>query len=291
MEQIQPSELIINPNGSIYHLNLKPGDIADTIILVGDQNRVEIISNHFDTIDTLSSHREFFTNTGTYKGKRLTVLSTGIGTDNIDIVVNELDALANIDFATRQIKSTLKSLNLVRLGTSGAIQEHIPVGSIVKSEMAIGFDGLLNFYTSRDSISDLPMESTFIKHTKWNKYLARPYFVPASDVLLKKFAPYFTPGITISAPGFYGPQGRVLRIPLVDDRINEKIESFSFEGRRITNFEMEGSAIYGLSKHLQHSALTICSIIANRVTKEFDKDYQQTIDRMIKISLDVLASE
>lgn len=290
MTQIQPSELIINSRGAIYHLNLRPEDIADTIILVGDQDRVKTISALFDTIDTTSNHREFVTHTGTYKGKRITVLSTGIGTDNIDIVLNELDALANIDFNTRQIKSELRPLTLVRLGTSGAIQANIPVGSIVKSEMAIGFDGLLNFYANRDSLSHLAMEAAFIEYTQWNKNLARPYFVTASKDLLNKFVDHFMTGITISAPGFYGPQGRVLRIPLVDDKMNEKIERFSFEGKKITNFEMEGSAIYGLSKHLQHEALTICAIIANRVTKKFANDYQQIIEKMVKTSLDVLTS-
>ncbi|MCF8374207.1 MAG: nucleoside phosphorylase [Bacteroidales bacterium] len=290
MTQIQPSELIINSRGAIYHLNIRPEDIADTIILVGDQDRVKTISAYFDTIDTTSNHREFVTHTGTYKGKRITVLSTGIGTDNIDIVVNELDALANIDFKTRRINAELRSLTFVRLGTSGAIQANIPVGSIVKSEMAIGFDGLLNFYANRDSISHLSMEAAFIEHTHWNKNIARPYFVTASEHLLKKFAGHFMSGITISAPGFYGPQGRVLRIPLVDGKMNEKIESFSFEGKKITNFEMEGSAIYGLSKHLQHEALTICAIIANRATKKFSNDYHEIIEKMVKTSLDVLTS-
>ncbi len=289
MEQIQASELIINPNGSIYHINLKPGQVADTVILVGDQDRVSMISKHFDSIEFESRHREFVATTGTIRGKRLSVLSTGIGTDNIDIVVNELDALINIDFSTRSIKPNHTTLKLIRLGTSGAIQPTIPVGSVIKTEMAIGFDGLLNFYANRDEITASAIESAFLKHTNWNEHLARPYFVTASNVLLKKFKDHFIPGITISSPGFYGPQGRVLRIPLADATINNKIESFVFDEKVITNFEMESSAIYGLASHLNHEAITICAVIANRSTKKFDENYNVIVERMIKEVLDTLA--
>ena len=285
MDKIGSSELIINSNGAIYHLNLKPGEIADTIILVGDQDRVPIISKYFESISHIASHREFLSHTGFYNGKNITVLSTGIGTDNIDIVVNELDALVNIDFETRKVKSKLKKLKLIRLGTSGAIQPEIKTGSIIISEISVGFDGLLYFYSGRDKITNNLLEDSFIKHTNWNKYLPTPYFANASESLVNLFSDKFLKGITISAPGFYGPQGRVLRIPLVDPSINSKIESFRYDGNKITNFEMEGSAIYGLSKHLGHDAITICAIIANRVTKEFDNNYKETIKKMIETTL------
>ena len=288
MTRIGNSELIINDKGAIYHINLRPEQIADTIILVGDQDRVPIVSSHFDSIEYKEQHREFRTHTGYYKGKRLSVISTGIGTDNIDIVVNELDALVNIDFKTRLPKTDLKSLKLIRLGTSGAIQANIPVGSMLISEMTIGFDGLLNFYANRENITDAEIEEAFIKHTNWSKTLARPYFTRASESLFNKLKSNFITGLTISAPGFFGPQGRVLRIPLLDKDINKKIESFEYKGMHITNFEMESSAIYGLSKHLGHNAVTVCAIIANRITKDYDSAYQDTVKKMIVTTLDSL---
>ena len=290
MHQIGNSELIITDKGAIYHLNLRPEQIADTIILVGDQDRVPIISSFFDSIEHKEQHREFRTHTGYYKNKRLTVLSTGIGTDNIDSVVNELDALLNIDFDKRLPKKELKSLNLIRLGTSGAIQPDIPVGSMLISKMTIGFDGLLNFYANREDVTDSDMEEAFIRHTKWNHTLPSPYITEASEVLFNKLELNFITGLTISAPGFYGPQGRVLRLQLVDKDINSKIESFIYKDMKITNFEMESSAIYGLSKQLGHNAVTVCAIIANRVTKDYDSSYKKTVERMIVTTLNSLAN-
>jgi uridine phosphorylase len=281
MSRIGDSELIINPDGSVFHLHLKPGQIGDTCILVGDQDRVEMVSKHFDSIEIKVRNREFKTHTGTYNGKSISVLSTGIGTDNIDIVVNELDAICNIDFETRTAKSIHKKLNLIRIGTSGALQGDIPVNTPVVTQMAIGFDGLLNFYRDRDSISSLDIEKAFIEHTKWNGKLATPYFVNASQILLEKVGFDMIKGLTISAPGFYGPQGRVLRLPLLDEHLNEKISAFSYQDLRINNFEMESSAIYGLSKLLGHEALTICVIIANRIRKEYSKNYKKAVEKLI----------
>ena len=290
MSKAGNSELIISPKGNIYHLDLKPSDIADTIILVGDPGRVATISGYFDSVKHKSQHREFISHTGIYKGKEITVLSTGIGTDNIDIVVNELDALVNFDFQTREIKKTLRKLTLIRLGTSGAIQSDIPTGTMVMSEISIGFDGLLNFYANREKITDIDFENSFIEQTGWNNNLARPYITKASDTLIKKFGDMFYKGITISAPGFYGPQGRVLRLKLETSDINSRIENFRYKGKKITNFEMESSAIYGLSNHLGHDAITICAIIANRVTKEYDNSYQVTIRRLIELTLNRLVN-
>ncbi len=291
MTKIGNSELIITDKGAIYHINLRPEQIADTIILVGDQDRVPVVSSHFDEIEYKEQHREFRTHTGYYKGKRLSVVSTGIGTDNIDIVINEIDALVNIDFETRTPKADLKSLNFIRLGTSGAIQANIPVGSMLISEMTIGFDGLLNFYANREKITEPDIEEAFIKHTNWNDTLASPYFTKVSESLFNKLKSNFIAGLTISAPGFFGPQGRVLRIPLADKDINKKIESFEYKGKHITNFEMESSAIYGLSKHLGHKAATVCAIIANRITKDYDSSYQETVKKMIVATLDSLVNE
>lgn len=288
MKHLQASELILNPDGSIYHLHLHPRDIADTIILVGDQDRVPTVSGFFDSIDFKIRNREFVTHTGTYKGKRITALSTGIGTDNIDIVVNELDALVNIDLDKRKIKEQKSSLNLIRLGTSGALHEDIPVDSFVASKMAIGFDGLLNFYANRHIIANTEIEAAFLKHTNWNKMLATPYFVDSSDTLYETIAFDMVEGLTVSAPGFFGPQGRILRLDLQDDELNEKLRRFEFNGQRITNYEMEGSAIYGLSKLMSHNALTICTIIANRYRKEYSSDYKKTVEKMIAVVLDRL---
>jgi len=288
---IQSSELIINADGSIFHLHLKPEQIADNIILVGDPGRVELIGKMLTDIEFQVENREFVSTTGKYNNQRVTIVSTGIGTDNIDIVVNELDALANINLVTREINPVHRKLNFVRIGTSGGLQDFLDVNSFVISRKAIGFDGLLNFYANRNSVSDLPFEEAFKIHTGWGKQLTSPYVVNCSETLLNKLHREDTiAGVTISAPGFYGPQGRVLRLPLADPKLNEKIESFSFEKHKITNFEMECSAIYGLSKLLGHEALTICLIIANRLKKEANSNYHQSMETLIKLVLDRLTS-
>lgn len=288
---IKSSELILNPDGSIFHLHLKPEQIADNIILVGDPGRVELIGKLLTNIEFQVQNREFVSTTGNYNNQRITIVSTGIGTDNIDIVVNELDALVNINLSTREINPVHRKLNLVRIGTSGGLQDFLGVNSFVISQKAIGFDGLLNFYANRNAVSDLPFEEAFKKHTGWAKQLTSPYVVNCSEDLLSKIHQDKTIlGVTISAPGFYGPQGRVLRLPLADAELNEKIESFAFEGHKITNFEMECSAIYGLSKLLGHEAITICLIIANRVKKEANSNYHQSMENLIKIVLDRLTS-
>lgn len=288
MPQIGESELIINPNGSIFHLHLKPENIADTIILVGDQDRVDIVSSFFEKIDYKIQNREFKTHTGIYKGKPITALSTGIGTDNIDIVVNELDALVNIDLKTRTIKEEKRALNLIRIGTSGALQPNIPVDTPVVSKLSIGFDGLLNFYAQRENITQKEIEEAFLKHTNWNDKLPKPYIVESSDILLNKVGFDMRQGITISAPGFYAPQGRVLRLQTIDKELNNKISDFEYNSDRITNFEMESSAIYGLSKHLGHNALTVCNIIANRIRKEYSSNYKIAVKKLIETVLDRL---
>jgi uridine phosphorylase len=285
MRIIEPSELIINPNGSIFHLHLRPSDISETVILVGDPGRVDTVASFFSRIEFTVSNREFKTVTGIFNGKRISVVSTGIGTDNIDIVVNELDALVNIDLETRQEKSDKKELTMVRLGTSGALQPDIPVDSFVLTSTAIGFDGLLNFYHGRNKVSDLEMEAAFIEHTKWNPLCAKPYFVESAPELVSLFQDITIKGVTISAPGFYGPQGRVLRLPLADDSLNTSIESFRYKGQKITNFEMESSAINGLSLLLGHKSVTICAIIANRVTKQASADYKANMKKLIEQSL------
>ncbi len=282
MNKIENSELIINPDGSIYHLHLKEENISDIIILVGDPSRVKEVSKFFDKIEFQMQNREFITHTGFFNKKRLTVLGTGIGTDNIDIVINELDAIVNIDLKTRKPKKNKKKLNFIRIGTSGALQNEIKLDTFLLTEISIGFDGLLNFYENRDSISNLEMEEAFKKHTNWKKELSSPYFVSASENLLKKLEKNTVLGTTISAPGFYAPQGRVLRLQLADKNLNEKIESFSYKNKKITNFEMESSAIYGLSKLLGHNAVTICSIIANRVSKTYKENYKKNLENLIK---------
>lgn len=285
MRTIEPSELIINPDGSIFHLHLRPDDIASTVILVGDPGRVDTVASFFSRIEFSTSNREFKTITGYFNGKRISVLSTGIGTDNIDIVVNELDALANIDLKTRQELDEKKKLTLVRLGTSGALQADIPVDSFVLTSIAIGFDGLLNFYKGRNQISDLAMEAAFLEHTQWNPLFSKPYFVPSSPGLIELFEDMSIKGVTISAPGFYGPQGRVLRLPLADSNLNEAIENFRYKDQKITNFEMESSAINGLSLLLGHYSITICAIIANRVTKQASADYKTNVRKLIEEAL------
>jgi uridine phosphorylase len=287
---IEASELIINPDGSIYHLHIFPEDIADTILLVGDPGRVEKISHYFSSVEVKKMNREFCTHTGYYNGKRITALSTGIGTDNIDIVLNELDALVNIDFNTRLPKETHKTLNLIRLGTSGGLQKEVAVDSFLVSEKAIGFDGLLNFYAQRNEVAELEFEKAFTNFVHWNSMLPNPYVVSASEKLLKLLKGDNMSGVTISAPGFFGPQGRVLRLPIIDPNINDKIELFRFNDYKITNYEMESSALYGLSKLLGHHALTICVIIANRVSKTFTEDYKPRVEALIRYTLDKLTS-
>ena len=290
MNRIGESELIINADGSIFHLHLKPENIADNIILVGDQGRVETVSKYFDKIEFEVQNREFKTHTGIYNGQRISVLSTGIGTDNIDIVVNELDALVNIDLEKRIAKEKHKTLNFIRIGTSGALQKDIPVDTPVISETSIGFDGLLNFYAEREKLGNKELEIAFTNYTGWDKRLTTPYFVDASKFLVDKIGKGMIKGMTISAPGFYGPQGRELRLKVLDSDLNQKITNFEFKGRKITNFEMESSAIAGLSKLLGHNALTVCSIIANRIRKEYSQNYKIAVDILIKTVLDRITS-
>ncbi|GAA4282136.1 nucleoside phosphorylase [Gaetbulibacter aestuarii] len=283
---IQPSELILNPDGSVYHLNLKPENIAHNIIFVGDQNRVPKVSKHFDSIRFKTEKREFVTHTGSYKGKEITVISTGIGPDNIDIVMNELDALVNIDLETRLPKENLTSLNIVRVGTSGALHQDVPVDAFVLSSFGLDINGMLHSYKT-ESIQHPDIEDAFIKHTRWDENKARPLIVKNSSLLENKFESALThKGLTITAGGFYGPQGRVLRLKLRDPELINKIASFSFKGIHSTNFEMETSAIYGLSQLLGHHALSLNAIIANRASGTFSADPGQTIENLITYTLD-----
>ena len=282
---IKDSELILNPDGSVYHLNLKPENIAHDIIFVGDQDRVEAITKYFDTIEFTTQKREFKTQTGTYKGKRLTVLSTGIGPDNIDIVLNELDALVNIDFTTRTIKPQLTQLNIFRVGTSGSLQADIPVDSILMSTHAIGTDNMLRTY-SLNNVTNVSMENAFVAHTNWHPSKGTPYAIAASNKLVAKFKDStLHEGITITAGGFYGAQGRVLRINLQDAQINDKIDSFEFEGSRATNLEMETAAIYGLSRLLSHHSLSLNAIVANRKNGTFSQNPYETVEKLIQFTL------
>ncbi len=290
MRVIPSSELIINEDGSIFHLHLQPEQIADIVILVGDPGRVALVAEHFDRIECNVSNREFNTVTGTYKGRRMSVLSTGIGIGNIDISVTELDALVNVDFATRREKSEKKRLTLVRLGTSGALQPDIAVGEVVYARTSVGFDGLLNYYAGRNEVCDLALERAFTAHTGWNELLPKPYFVDADPTLTELFRDTTREGITIAAPGFYGPQGRWVRIAPQDPELNRKIESFEYEGRRITNFEMESSALAGLAALMGHRAATICTIIAQRIAQDACTDYKPFVREMIRMALDKLAT-
>ncbi len=290
MRTIPSSELIINDDGSIFHLHLTPDQLADTVILVGDPGRVAMVSEFFDEVECRVSNREFNTVTGRYKGKRMTVLSTGIGIGNIDISVTELDALANIDFATRQVKPDFRQLTLVRLGTSGAIQPDIKVGEVVFSRTSLGFDGLLNYYAGRNEVCDLAIEKAFVEHTGWNPQLPAPYFIDADKTLFEHFKDVTREGITIAAPGFYAPQGRWVRLQPQDLKLNEKIESFEYADRRITNFEMEGSALAGLAALMGHRAATICTIIAQRIALDACTDYKPFVRKMIRTALDKLAA-
>ena len=287
MNKLQASELIINNDGSIFHLYLKPNQIGDIVILVGDQSRVEMVSKYFDNVEHRVQNREFVTHTGTLNGKKISAISTGIGTDNIDIVLNELDALVNIDFESRTIKDTHKALQLVRLGTSGALQEDIDVDSFVLSEYGLGMDGLLNFYKQNDSFNQ-ELKNEFIKQIEWPAHFNHPYIVRASEELIKKLSPNTKQGITGTACGFYGPQGRVLRLPTQIDNLNERLTAFSYNGLRITNFEMETSALYGLSALLGHHAATVCTIIANRIKKEFSSNYKVSVEKMVTQVLEQL---
>ena len=281
------SELIINPDGSIFHLHLKPEFLADKVILVGDPGRVKQVAGFFDGIECDVENREFHTITGNYKGKRITVQSTGIGCDNIDIVLNELDACANIDFSTRMEKDQLRCLSIVRIGTCGGLQPFTPTGTFIASVKSIGFDGLLNFYAGRNDVCDLEFEEAFRQHMDWNPQLGAPYVIDADKELIDRVAgDDMVRGVTIACGGFFGPQGRELRIPLADPKQNEKVECFEFGGLRITNFEMESSAVAGLSRLLGHKAMTCCMVIANRLAKQANSNYKNNIEVLIEKVLD-----
>ena len=289
---IKESELILNPDGSIYHLNLRPEQVADTIILVGDPNRVPRVSAYFDTIEFSTQKREFCTHTGTYKGKRLTALSTGIGPDNIDIVINELDALFNIDLHTRKPKEQLTSLNIVRFGTSGSLQADIPVDSFVLSSHGLGMDNMLHAYKDAPNVREIAMEEAFMAHAQWNTDKGRPYIVGCGETLKQRLlTDKVFEGITGTAPGFYGPQGRMLRLPVQDPTLNDKLHSFNYKGYRMTNLEMETSAIYGLSKLLGHQAVSLNAIIANRAAGTFTKDTKKVVENLIVYGLEQLAKK
>lgn len=284
-----PSELIINEDGSIFHLHVRPEQLADKVILVGDPSRVDLVASYFDSKECDIQSREFHTATGTYKGKRITVVSTGIGCDNVDIVMNELDALANIDFQSRKEKDTLRQLELVRIGTCGGLQHDTPAGTFICSEISIGMDGLLNFYEGRNAVCDLPLERALLNHLGWSGNLCSPalYAIHADHELVERIAKTdMVRGMTVACGGFFGPQGRRLRIPLADPHQNEKIESFEYQGKRITNYEMESSALAGLSLLLGHKATTVCMVIANRVKQEADTSYKAQIGDLIQLVLD-----
>ncbi|HAG16893.1 MAG TPA: phosphorylase [Bacteroidales bacterium] len=289
MNRIAESELILNPDGSIYHLKLKPENIADDIIVVGDPGRVPTISAYFDKLEFKQSNREIVTHTGYIGNKRITVLSTGMGTDNLDIVINELDAIVNIDLEKRIPKLEHKALNIIRLGTSGAMQEDIPVGTYVMSSHGIGLDGLLRFYAAGNEVEDTELTHAFLTETNWPADLPKAYIVSGSASLMEKMKKGYVSGMTATAPGFFGPQGRVLRLPLAYPDLNDRISAFSYQGLRITNFEMETSALYGLSKALGHNAMTVCAIIANRLRKEYAKDYKPSVTALIEDLLEKLA--
>ncbi len=288
--RIAESELIINSDGSIFHLHIRPEQLAKNVILVGDPGRVAMFKPYFETVECEGASREFVWATGTYHGSRITALSTGIGTDNIDIVMTELDALANIDFSTREVKKEHTTLNIVRLGTCGALQPEIPLGSFILSHISIGFDGLMNWYAGREEITDTSMEEAFMKHMNWPKELPTPYFVKASDKLIQLFEDSTVRGMTISSPGFYGPQGRVVRQQLAMPNMLEDIESFRYSDRKITNFEMEGSAIAGIARHLGHEATTVCCVIAHRYLKDANTDYKPRVAQLVKLVLDKVST-
>ena len=289
--RIPESELIINGDGSAFHIHLRPEELADSVILVGDPGRVDMVGEFLTDIEFRHQSREFVSITGKYNGKRITVLSTGIGTDNIDIVMTELDALANVDFVTREVKPEHRRLQILRIGTTGAIHPDIPLGSFIFSHISVGCDGLLNWYADRDSIALLDMEEAFKEHVHWDRHLPDPYFVRASEKLIEKFEDSTVKGVTISASGFYGPQGRVVRIPLAMPDMIEDFETFRFGEYRITNFEMEGSALAGLAAHLGHDAGTVCCAIANRYLKDADTDYKPQVRKLVELSLQKLTQD
>ena len=289
-QPIPSSELIINDDGSAFHLHILPEDLADTVIMMGDPGRVNTIAEHFDTIELDKQSREFHTITGTYRGKRVTALSHGIGTDNIDIVMTELDALANIDFKTRLPKEEHRRLTILRIGTCGAAQPDIPLGSYILSHISIGFDGVLNWYKDGEKIFLMDFENAFIKHMNWPARYARPYFVRSSAKIVERFQDWTVKGMTVSAPGFYGPQGRSVRLELTMPDLIEKLESFSYEGYRVTNIEMESSALAGLAALLGHDAATVCLAIANRHVKESNPDYKPLMAQLLRRALDTLTA-
>lgn len=293
MTSIKSSELITNPDGSIFHLHLLPEDLANDVILVGDPGRVEMIASHFETIELKKSNREFYTITGSLHNHRLTVISTGIGPDNIDIVMNELDALVNIDLKTKEIKPEKRSLNIVRIGTSGSVQADIPVDSFVISEKSIGCDGVLRFYAGNETVCDRPFEDAFIRECAWTPTAARPYVVNAAPALVNRLhdGKHTIKGVTLTAVGFYGPQGRVLRLPLAMPGINDRITDFRFNGYKVTNYEMESAAITGLSNLLGHNATTICLIIANRINGDASADYHKHMAELVRYTLKQLTAE
>ena len=290
MNRIAESELIINPRGAVYHLDLRPEEIAGTVVTVGDPDRVKEVSKHFDSIEFKSQHREFISHTGYVGKKRLTVLSSGIGPDNIDIVINELDSLVNIDFETRMIKSQLSSLNIIRLGTSGSLQADIPVDSFVASTHGLGIDNLLNFYRHEQNDEEQQLLQSFVTHTQMHGQMSYPYISSAAASLLKNFVKDFHQGITVTCPGFYGPQGRVLRLGIRNPSLINRLTDFRFGQHRITNFEMETSAIYGLGKLLGHNCLAINAIVANRVAKEFSKDGKAAVEKLIVKFMEIFSA-
>jgi uridine phosphorylase len=291
MNRIAESELIINSRGAVYHLDLRPEEIAGTVITVGDPDRVKEVSKHFDSIEIKAQHREFITHTGYVGKKRLTVLSSGIGPDNIDIVINELDALVNIDFETRQIKNQLTPLNIIRIGTSGSLQADIPIDNFVASTHGLGIDNLLNFYRHEQNDEEQQLLQSFVTHTQMHGQMSYPYISSASGSLLKHFVKDFHHGITVTCPGFYGPQGRVLRLGVRNPGLINRLTDFRFGQHRVTNFEMETSAIYGLGKLLGHPCLAINAIVANRVKQEFSKDGKAAVEKLIVRFLEIFSAE
>jgi uridine phosphorylase len=289
MQRIAESELIINPRGAVYHLDLRPEDLAPNIITVGDPDRVFLISKHFDTIEARAEHREFISHTGFIGKKRITVVSTGIGTDNIDIVLNELDALVNIDFSTRTIKKNITQLNIIRIGTSGSLQSDIPVDSYVVSSHGLGIDNLLNFYRHEQNEEEKELLHSFVTLTQMHNRFSYPYISSASASLIKHFVSGFRHGITVTCPGFYGPQGRVLRLGLSNPGLIDRLTQFRFGNHRITNFEMETAGIYGLGKILNHHCLSISAIIANRINKQFSRDPNDLMERLVTSTLEIVS--